>query len=135
MLHDTLHTGGGTTSSQERGHKTPPLTTSLVQRQDDPSFAIFWPMTGDGTFGEACWAAWERKSREANPESAGDETKLLTREEVFRLCDLHKTHLSWWVMRTGGAFMVVKPYSEGVCGQSLTRPTLVTDSDGGGSLV
>jgi len=114
--------------------KTPTQTkASLVQCRSDTTLAVFQPMTGDGTFGAACWVEWHYTARHGlTSNSIGTP---LTHEEQCRICDLHVTHFSWWVKVDGGAFMIMKPYGPNISGTALPYPERTTDSDGGGSRV
>lgn len=105
---------------------------TLVQRRSDLRVAVFQPMSGNGTFGTMSWATWQRTDAGL---VLGTVTEPLTHPEQCRLCDLHETHMSWWVKVDGGAFMVVRPYRRGVSGTALPYPARTPNSDGGGSRV
>jgi|GEM_PF-2686479 len=113
--------------------KTNTRTANLVQCRDDPSLAVFQPMTGDGTFGTKRWTTWKFSKGILCAEKIAKTP--LTYQEQCRLCDLHETHFFWWVKVINGAFMFAQAYSDGVVGQALPHPERKTDSDGGGSRV
>jgi hypothetical protein len=91
------------------------------------SYLVYDPMKGGEQFSNCRWADWHSIGNHIHITELQD---VLRSKEITTLCDMHVTHMFWWMKVPEGAVLFAKPYQQGIQGNRLLYPGETSRSRG-----